>query len=482
MFKKEIKSKFQRGIYSVVLYGLATLLSPLASAGDFDWSGEYTIEGVHIRNSELDGSQRQINYGTHHLSLRPKIIAGDGLTIFGQFDLLSNTAYPNSQLGQYLGEGVGDSSPSSSEDSNALAQNQKSTPFYISKLYLHWAQDYGALIVGRAPLHFGLGMSYNGGQNSFDHWFDTRDLLAYRIVMGHLTITPMYGKVNEGDISNNEDLNDYIFQLNYENPETDIEMGLLYRVRKGRDQGSDVPLGATAVGGAGATASKVDNNEISVFALKETEHFRIGLEASFLNGKIGAKTSGEEAVEMNGFGVAAEAELRLQNSPLKLGAQAGFATGDDPDTTGRYEGFSFDRNYHVGLLMFNHPLGKRDVLRTSLKGGGPNADALVNKPDVESLSNAMFLAPHVQYQWTERSLFKSTLILARLDVDPVAAGAEDVGNNLGAELDFSYQFMPRRGVKWLNEIGFLFPGAAFDYNGKAAGFAYGLTSKVAISF
>ena len=32
--------------------------------------------------------RKQLDYGLSHLVLRPKIIAGDGLTIYGQFDIV----------------------------------------------------------------------------------------------------------------------------------------------------------------------------------------------------------------------------------------------------------------------------------------------------------------------------------------------------------------------------------------------------------
>src|SRR5690242_11780231 len=84
----------------------SSLFCQAGYAGDFEWSGIYRIEGVHIKNSELDGG-KDLDYGLHHLSLRPKIVAGDGITINGQFELFTNSAYPNSQLGQTFGNGIG---------------------------------------------------------------------------------------------------------------------------------------------------------------------------------------------------------------------------------------------------------------------------------------------------------------------------------------------------------------------------------------
>ncbi len=45
---------------------------------DIEWSGVYRIEGNAIHNPELGGSKRDLDYGLHHLVLRPKITAGMG--------------------------------------------------------------------------------------------------------------------------------------------------------------------------------------------------------------------------------------------------------------------------------------------------------------------------------------------------------------------------------------------------------------------
>lgn len=466
--------------------GLVALMSLQAQSADFEWSGIYRIEGNHIKNSELDSRGRQLDYGLHHLSLRPKIVASDGITIYGQFELFTNSAYPNSQLGQELGSGVNnDGTPNvstSADNSNALSGNQASEALLISQLYLTWTNEYGALIAGRAPLHFGLGMSYNAGRGLFDHWFDNRDLVGYKVMMGNLYILPMYGKVAENDRARAEDINDYMVQLQYENPETDLEMGVFYRVRKSGDDGSDVPVGTDLIGGTGAITAAVNMNELNVFALKDTDRYRIGVEGAFLSGQMGAKTSSLDDVSMNGFGIAAEFEYRPEESLWKLGLKVGHASGDDPDSDNAFEGYVFDRNYDVAMLLFNRPLGRRDVLRTGVYGGGP-VSGQINRPDVESISNVLYVAPYSRYRWSDKMSLDIGLATGWVNTDPVksTAGA-DVGKDLGYEVDLGLSYSPRKGITWMNEFGMLFPGSAFDFNNDGPSFAYGYTSRAAISF
>ena len=70
---------------TLILLGASLFLNS-AFAGDIEWSGVYRFEGNYLKNSDFEG-RREISYGLNHLVLRPKITAGDGFNIFGQFDI-----------------------------------------------------------------------------------------------------------------------------------------------------------------------------------------------------------------------------------------------------------------------------------------------------------------------------------------------------------------------------------------------------------
>jgi len=473
---------------SIIFITLGFLVSALflnsAVAGDLEWSGVYRFEGNFIKNSELDHGKEK-TYGLNHLVLRPKIVAGDGLTIFGQFDILNEgTAYANSQMGQIWGNGVGTGAPTSANDSNTLSQTQKSETLEVTQLYLTFSQEYGSLLVGRAPLHFGLGITHNAGRGLFDHWFDTRDLAAYKFIVGNMYFMPMIGKPSEKNINNSDDTNDYMFQFQYENPETDLELGVFYWLRKAGAQGSNAPAGASpALGGAGSTATlEVDMKTVSIYALKDTDKLRLGLEAAFQSGETGVMT-GQDNVALGGTAVAAELEYRAQDSKWKWSLKAGYASGDDPSTVAKYEGYMFDRNYDVGMLMFNHPLGQADFLTSGLYTGSVrDADGNINRADVEGVSNVMYASPGARYHFSDRWSWDNQIVTGWLAENPMAPAANP-GKELGYEFDTSLIFTPRKGVMWVNQAGFLFPGSAWKGDGLYdAGFAFGLATKAAISF
>jgi hypothetical protein len=494
---------------SVLFITLSLLTSSLfgsAAFADIEWSGVYRIEAYNLKNAELGGKKRELDYGLSHLVLRPKIVAGDGFTINGQFDIFNNATYPASQMGSYWGGGMRDASDPAAtraDASNSMSNTQRPESIHVSQLYLTLNNEYGALVVGRVPLHFGLGIFHNSGKGLFDHWYDTDDLVGYKVVLGNLWILPMIGKNSEGAINNSDDVNDYMIQAQYENPESDVELGVFYQVRTGGDQASDAPIGTAAdgevlggqAGGAANHTGKVNTKTVSVYALKDTERFRLGLEAAFQSGDSGVMTSNGNDVTWGGFGIAGEFEYRPEGSHWKWGLKSGLATGDDPNSAAKFEGFLFNRNYDVAMLMFNHPLGQADFLRTKLLTGNvyenpastDPRDKHINTPDVETISNTIYLAPTARYAFNDHWSLDNTIITGWLETNPIA-GSSNPGKELGYEWDISLNFSPRKGVMWINQAGLLFPGGVWKGgdtgNGKAyeSSFAYGLGTKAAISF
>lgn len=486
-------------IFSTLGVLVASLFLNSAFAGDIEWSGVYRIEANAIKNSELGGTStpddaksKNLNYGLNHLVLRPKIVAGDGITIFGQFDIFNSAAYPNSQLGQVWGSGVRDHAlPSkSADDSNTISETQKAESIAVSQLYMTLNHEFGQLLVGRAPLQFGLGITHNAGRGLFDHWYDTRDLVGYKFLVGNMSFLPMIGKPSEGEINRSDDVTDYMLQFNYENPETDMEMGVFYQLRKGGDQASDGPVAPSTdpadsvLGGPGATnTSKIDSKTVNVYVLRDSEKIRLGVEASFVSGQSGVETTGGEKVNWGGFGVAFELMWRPQGSNWNWGLKAGQASGDDPGSKDKFEGFIFDRNYDVAMLMFNHPMGQSDFFRTKLVTGNvyDTGTTNINKADVEAISNVQYIAPTAKYVFSDRWSLDNTLITGFLNTEPFVNG--NTSKDLGYEWDINLNFTPRKGVAWINGLGMLFPGSAWEASGNnKSDFAYGLTTKAAISF
>jgi hypothetical protein len=500
---------------SALIFFMSLLLVTMgqtAQGADVTWGGTYRIEATKISNPELSSAKSNKSYILHHLVLSPKIVAADGVTIYSRLDFFNNSGFGISQTGQVysvagdtLGSGPGGTpggTQSNNNNSNPMSRTQNAGSMAITSLYVSWAQEFGQLVVGRTPIEFGLGTLFNAGNGLFDHYIDTKDIVGYKLIFGNLSIFPMIGKVSEGQVGDEDDINDYIVHLQYDNPETDLSLGVIYQTRVTTFGANDLPTTATSdigttVGGTPknptyVAARPLDGSKTTtwgLFAKRASGDFHFGLEADMLSGDTGLQTNAGQGVGINAMGIAAELAWKPTDRKLSGGLKAGFATGDDPGTPESYEGFAFSKNYDVGLLMFNHPLGQRDMLRTNSYGSAPRGDAAAlgattvrNQIDTEAISNAIYVAPSLQYQWKDSLSLGGNLVYGILNKDPIVGGNTD--KNLGYEIDFNLTWKPYERLTWITQIGGLFPGAAWQGGsiGLENSFAYGAVTKAAISF
>lgn len=462
----------------------SVFLLTTSNAADMTWEGRYRWEGISVKDSSLKSGETSKAYMLHHLILEPKIVAADGVNIYGRFDILNSNSYPDSQMGQFLGQGPGTSPSSSQKNSNVLSRTQKQEPIQVTYAYLNWINEYSVLTLGRAPIHFGLGMTHHSGQGDFDHWIDTKDLVGYKVFFGNLSVMPMIGKVNEGSLSQEDDVSDYMVEVKYENPESKLGMGLFYEARVGTNGGgNDAP--ATQIAGPGA--SVVDGWEgrrINLFVTTKTDELSFGVEAGFLDGNSGVQNSAGQRTSLNSFGIASETKWDPTGSRWNLGLLAGYATGDDPNTTDRYEGFLFNRNYDVGTLLFNHSLGSFDIFRTGLAGKGTygtRGDGH-DEADTETVSNVFYLSPKIGYEFSSTWLARAHVLWATLSQQPLTNS--DVNNSVGTEWGLGLDYQPYPRFKWGFDFALFVPGDAFKggSNHYSTDSALGFMTKAAVSF
>lgn len=461
-----------------------------AQATDLTWGGLYRVEGVKIKNPELSGADSNKAYLLQHLVLAPKIVAADGLTIFGRFDILNDSSFGidgngriQSVAGDVIGNGPGTVAPgtqgTNTNDSNAFARTQRAGMLAVTSLYVSWAQEFGQLVAGRVPFHYGLGTAYNSGSGLFDHYIDTKDMVGYKVILGNMSLFPMLAKVSEGQLGEEDDVNDYIFQFMYENPDTELALGILYQMRIGTFAGNDSPA---TIGGTGARNDGFRHTLVALYSTQKVGDFTIGLEADLLSGDTGMRTTTGQGVSLNAFGIAGQVKWAPAESKLNGLLRVGIASGDDPGTNDSYEGFIVNRNYDVGMLMFNHPLGQADFLRTGMIRN--TAASVRNEIDSEGISNAFYVAPSLQYQWKDNFSFGGTFVYGMLNKEPLAAGS-NTSTNLGYEVDVNLTYKPYERLTWITEAGFLFPGDAWKGGGAQVfenKMAYGVVTKAAIAF
>ena len=133
------------------------------------------------------------------------------------------------------------------------------------------------------------------------------------------------------------------------------------------------------------------------------------------------------------------------------------------------------------MLLFNHRLGQADFLTTGITH--TNAGLTTgNSADDERIGNAIYIAPSIKYAWNDKFDVRSSIIYAQLSTNPTLS--VDTSKDLGTELDIELIYKPRENVIWSNQLGVLFPGAA--WRDGATNYEHstnvGLATKAAITF
>lgn len=456
-----------------------------AKAISIDWTGGYRIEYTEVENPYLADKAGKKAYGLNYLYLQPKVIGSDGINIVSRFDIFGNEipAYKNSQLGSFLGNGLTPATNATAgTGSNTTSQTADSYAIRASQLYLNVNQEYGSLVVGRAPFEFGMGMTFNAGLGEFDHWIDTRDILAYRFVVDNISFTPMLSKVYQKGFGLGTTISEQTFILEYNNKEAGAKAAVLHSTRKSSDGSND----ANTAGYPNATNTIVGgykSQTVNLYLERIWSSFQFKMEGSFLTGDTGVLSSSNEEIKQNSYAIAAEFLFPAQTGKWEYSGKLGMVSGDDP-TTSTYEGYQLDQNYDVAILLFNHRMGQSNFLTTGILHANDTASGLStdNSADDEAVGNATYLAPSVKYLWSEKLDIRSTLIYAQLNTNP--NNFVDFKKDLGLELDTEFIYRPRERVTWSTGLGILFPGSAW----KAGSLGYenklnfGITTKAAITF
>lgn len=459
---------------------MGVFIPAAAFAMSVDWGGAYRLEYVQVDKTSLGDPNGTKSYILNHLNLSPKIIAADGINVVANLEIFPSSAYPNSQLGQHFGSYLG--TPTDSQVANGT---QASSNIQVNQLYLNVNNEYGAFLAGRVPLHFGLGITHNSAKGLFDHWFTTHNVVAYKFIIGNLSLMPIYGKIRQESLAAGTEASEILWNLMYENPETESAIGVMYQSKKSGLSSNDafnpnvLPSGASRIGSWNTTHT-------NLYLARGFEGFKFRMEAGFNSGGTGIASASGEEIKVSGYGVALEMDFPRPDSKWQWGLRTGIASGDDPKTKD-YEGFNFSRNYDVAFLLFNHPMGKFDIFSSNIQRQRDTAGTLLGTTDKsmladeETIGNALYLAPKLTYTMSDKWDLTNSITWAQLQTN---SSTLDIDKNVGFEWDIGMTFKPHEKVRWINEFGFFFPGNAWKEgtNNWSNDFTFGFQSKAAISF
>ncbi len=428
-------------------------------------SGNYRFEYQYFQGLSLDSSANK-NYGLHHLRLRPELVLADGFTLHSTLDVLnSKGSIPRgTQVGQFFGSLSNSMSPYSGTSDSATIlidrMYENTHQLQLTEFYLQFLHPGGKLIVGRAPLNFGLGISLNSGEGLFDHFYDNRDMIQYQVDFGSLRVSPMLALITDRLSSGlGEEAYEFGAQAFYLRPDAGLEIGGLALVRTARTASNVAAPMASIVSGEAYL------NRYGFYLERIHGDFNYSIELAYNDGELGKDASGNN-IELSSFGGAVKFEYAPDKSPWNIKLLGGFATGDSDPADNKIENFVFDRNYNLGLLMYNHPLGQAalDVTGTNNFGrfGAGAASANVKQSvDTDSISNAIYFSPQASYGVAPNWDVNALLVAGFLMNQDLGAGIS-TGKTLGYELNLGVSYKPIQNITWTLNAGVLFPGSAFE--------------------
>ena len=465
-------------------------LGQTANAMLLDWNGQYRFEYVEVDKTELQSGSRK-GYLLNNLVLMPHIIPSDGFEVISKIHLTENSdlRYSQSQMGMIWGNSAnpcpnGTSCSTYFDNSNSFADQRPKTALAVSQLYLKVNHEWGTLLVGRAPMQFGLGITHNSGADPFSHWYDTRDLLAYKIFFENTFIMPAISKQYAGDFQLGNEITNQSLQVEYKNHDTGDWLGVFYETSKGNSIANDTPVNQGLAGVS--VQGPLNINSYNVVFGKDFTQFNFRIEGGFHSGSTGTTDLNGRDVRLNSYAVISEINVHPESSNNRWNIKFGSVSGDNPDTED-FEGYLVDRNYDVALLLFNHSLGQNtDIFKTKI-GHNPAFTNPRNSLDDEYMSNVIFFAPRWINKLNDRWEMQNTLLMARLNNSRTMVGTtvESISSDVGFEWDLGFNYKANDNMEWRFNSGLLLPGKAFELgsaNISNTNSVFGFSTSAAITF
>ena len=442
----------------LLLTSLVALLGSHSShATEVEFEGEYRARmqafDTLSLDRELDDAEGLAMGLDHRLILRPRFLLSDRVALNVDIKGLDNLTWgtrsvdptsvvPNAAptYESILTSPIDDPNVSGTDGTAALQD---------ITLWHAWGQVHtgiGTFRFGRMPLHWGAGLWMNDGmqgQTDFNQFGDTAD----RIQWDYLVMDQFYVRL-AADVHAERFLNDV-------DDTTAFNAALAYQTET-VVAGLHTQLQHRVNGGA-------DTGQFDLFTIDlalDAELGKLTLVTETV-GQFGAGDLSEayQEVQVSAIGSVLRASMDLR--PWAATVEGGIATGDGTNDQS-LRTFTFDRDYSVGLMMFEQPMPTLSAaLATETNGNRSYEQALLGG----AVSNAVYLKPTLSRQITDGFHVNASWLGARVAKVPESFGDR---TSYGMEFQLGAQYT---GIDHV-DFGFLFgtflPGSYFENLGDEA--------------
>jgi hypothetical protein len=463
---------------------------------ELDWSGQFWSEFNYVHNYSLDNGgsptdptrvgqggyyidsagSRDASFQNLFLRLRPKVVVNDNIYIKSEI-----------WFGDPIYGIFGNAVPYQIDQRQYYSSQSRGSTLSAQRFWGEFLSDVGTFQVGRVPLHWGLGIVWNAGDNLWDRYMSTGDGVRWIAKFGSFSFIPSFilnstGNtiggacvfnaagtcVPQGGIGG---VSDYSLVFKYENTEDDLEIGVNVLRRLGGG-GQDPNGGVLAPGAKPESTAGMNFITYDLFARKKLNTLTLGAEVPITNGNLGQANYSTVAI-------AGEADWK-PNDTWNFLLKAGYAPGQPSftdSTLADYKAFYFNPNYHIAMIMFNYQLANFAGPQT-LNNPNARASALASPYD-NPIVDAQYISVSSQIKpwekWTIRPL------LAYAVAPKTAANGEKFfnywtrsietnntgksqGSSLGWEFDLGLTFQWDEYFQFSLDNGLFFPGSFYAFS------------------
>lgn len=496
-----------------VIFVLVSLLAFPAFALDLDWSGQFSAEANFVKNYSMENGN-QINDATRSAAGGYYIPGGGSNNAHFQsvFLKLKPTAVVNDNVyvksEVWLGDPIygffGSGAPYTTDQRRFYSTQVRGSTITAQRVWGEFVSDFGTLKVGRAPLHWGLGVFWNSGDDLWDRYPSTADQFSLVSKFGSFVFSPTIAKYSAGNNiggacvgspcvsqTGGGGMSDYSFALKYDNLDEDFEGGVNY-IRRIAGAAQDPTYGYL---GFNNSASGMSYSVWDIYMKKKLGRLNLGVEFPITNGTIGG-------TKYSTFALAGEVDWQVNDkweTKLRAGRAPGQPNISSTSTTpDKYNAFYFHPDYMRGLIMFNYALNNFAGPNTT--NNPANGNNLLVSPYDNPISNAKYVSLGGAYR-ADKWKFRANYIYAVAN-DSARAGqkfynvwsksystgvaVKDQSKSLGWEMDYGTSFYWDDHFQFHLDFGWFFPGKFYDFSNtpqdNATSAVFATTFKVGVQF
>ncbi len=471
---------------------LSTLSINSAMALPIDWTGTFGVDTTMISNmrrtndtitdaekplpNDPAGSTRNGTQGirsgdngatfqTYVFKLNPQIIVNDGVTLKGEL----SSGYLR---GGFAGDNSTTTADGSGNNTYFYTSSAQRSALNVNQMYMELYADTALVKIGRMSKHYGLGVVWDNGNDSWDRFFTMYDGIEAQMTIGNFSLTPYYAKIssyNNGktggagsEPAGGWDVREMGLTAQYDNKNRDFVVSILYAKRSSERKASFYKTNEadTDTVATGAERGKTSVTVIEPYFSKKWNKFKIAGEASLQSGDYGnVYGSAERASKLSASAYIVDATYDL-NPKWDMGIKAGQISGDK-GSSNKFEAAYLHPNYQIAELMFRY------YYPGFTEGGRSIFDS--------SITNTRFFKFLGNYK-TDKWTWKSALIMASA-METAKAGkrgyhheenysfnsTQKQNDDMGYELDFGFDYRWNPNVTISGGYGYWFVGDYYKF-------------------